>query len=305
MPKRLMIWTQALILALGACPLPAGLLALIFTSAAGCQLGESSPIPCVVLGHDFGHLLYEMATSMRFVVLTIPLAVLALIVWRIVLYFTSRHTEATDGRRQIKIKDSRDGLLKFPGPLTIGPPLKGRLLWLFGAACLTMLSVGHDTTAILATALFGVVTMMIVFNLLPGSRTLRLDASGFETARWFRTRRFRWSEVSNFAVWGSDSGGLVTFKDKTQRLGIFGKMNAALMSGRNNVLPNSFAAPHELARLMNTWRHSALSAIKRTGAEATAGQAQTGVSQKTSERPGTSIRAPLRQLRARRRLLLD
>jgi hypothetical protein len=168
-----------------------------------------------------------------------------------------------------------------------------------------MLSVDHDTTAILATAFFGVVTMMMVVKLLPGSRTLRLDASGFETTRWFRTRRFRWGEVSNFAVWGSDNAGFVTFKDKTQRLGIFGKMSAALMSGRNNVLPNSFAAPHELARLMNTWRHSALSTITRPGAEATAGQAQAGVSQKASERPGTSIRAPLRQLRARRRLLLD
>jgi hypothetical protein len=72
---------------------------------------------------------------------------------------------------------------------------------------------------------------------------------GFETTRWFRTRRFRWSEVSNFAVWGSDSAGFVTFKDKTQRLGIFGKTNAALMSGRNNVL----RIP--LRRLMN-WHGS-------------------------------------------------
>jgi hypothetical protein len=304
MPERLTIWAQALILALGACPLPAGLLAVALTSAAGCQLGENSPIPCVVLGHDFGHLLYDMATSNRFAALTIPLAVLALIVWRIVLYFTSRHTEPTGGRRQIKIKDSQDSALKFPGPLMIGLSLKGHLLWLFGTACLTMLFAG-DTTIILATTFFGVVTMMIVVKLLPGSRTLRLDAGGFETTHWFRTRRFRWSEVTDFAVWGTDHRGLVTFKDKTQRLGIFGRISAALMGGRNNVLPNGYAAPADLARVMNTWRNSALSATKRTGAESTAQSMEAGLSQKTSECSRANIRAPLKQLRARRRLLFD
>jgi hypothetical protein len=302
MPNRLTIWMQALILALGACPLPAGLLAVALTSAAGCQLGENTPIPCVVLGHDIGGLLYEMANSIRFVALTIPLAVSALIVWRIVLYFTSRHTEPAAGRRQMT---NKDGLPKFPGPLTIGPPLKGHLIWLFVAACLTVLSVDHDTTAILMTAFFGVVTMLIVVKLLPGSRTLRLDASGFETTLWFRTRRFRWSEVSSFAVWGSDRWGRVTFKDKTRRPGFFDKMSTALMGARNNVLPNSYAAPLELAHLMNTWRNSALNATKRADAEATAGPVEAALSQQTPERSRTSVRAPLRQLRARRRLLLD
>jgi hypothetical protein len=295
--KRLMTSAQALILALGACSLPAGLLAIIFTSAAGCQLGENSPVPCVVLGHDFGHLLYEMATSIRFATLTIPLAVLALIVWRIVLYVTRKHGEPTGGRRQMKIRDSQDDVLKFPGPLVIGPPLKGNLIWLFGAACLTMLCAVHDTTMIPATVFFGVVTMMIVVKLLPGSRTLRLDAEGFETTRWFRTRRFHWGEVSNFAVWGSDDAGLVAFKDKTQHLGIFGKIRAAWMGGRNTVLPNSYAAPHELARLMNTWRNSALNATKLTGAEATARPVEAGpLQKKTSERPSTNIRPRLKQL---------
>jgi len=166
MPKHLTIWTQALILALGACPLPAALLAAILTSAAGCQLGETAPVPCVVLGHDFGQLLYEMATSIRFVALTIPLAILALIVWRIVLHFTSRQTEPTSDRRQVKIKDSKDTILKFPGPVTIGPPLKGRMMWLFGAALLTILFANVDTTTIPITVFFGIVTMIMVAKLL-------------------------------------------------------------------------------------------------------------------------------------------
>jgi hypothetical protein len=300
MPKHLTIWTQALILALGACPLPAALLAAILTSAAGCQLGETAPVPCVFLGHDFGQLLSEMATSIRFVALTIPLAILALIVWRIVLHFTSRQTEPTSDRRQVKIKDSKDTILKFPGPVTIGPPLKGRMMWLFGAALLTILFANVDTTTIPITAFFGIVTMIMVAKLLPGSCTLRLDASGFETTRWFRTRRFRWSDVSAFAVRGSSSAGFVTFNDNRLRLGFFGRLSAAVLGGRNNVLPNSYAAPDYLARLMNSWRKSALHATKQTGAEAATARVEAGPWQKTSERLGTSIRAPLRQLRAPR-----
>jgi hypothetical protein len=300
MPKHLTIWTQALILALGACPLPAALLAAILTSAAGCQLGETAPVPCVVLGHDFGQLLYKMATSIRFAALTIPLAILALIVWRIALHFTSRHTEPTSGRRQVKIKASQDTILEFPGPITIGPPLKGRMMWLFGAAFFTMLSATSEAKMILTTAFFGVATMIMVAKLLPGSCTLRLDASGFETTHWFRTRRFRWNDVSAFAVRGFSSPGFVTFNDNRLRLGFFGRLSAAVLGGRNNVLPNSYAAPDYLARLMNSWRKSALHATKQTGAKAATARVEAGPWQKTSERPGTSIRAPLRQLRAPR-----
>jgi hypothetical protein len=40
MPKRLMIWSLALILLLGALPLLSLLLAVLFASAFGCQLDE-------------------------------------------------------------------------------------------------------------------------------------------------------------------------------------------------------------------------------------------------------------------------
>jgi hypothetical protein len=278
MPKRLMIWTQALILALAACPLPAGLLAVALTSAAGCRLGENSPIPCVVFGHDFGGLLYGMASSIRFVALTIPLAVLAVIVWRIVLYFKSA--------RRIEINDRQDAVRKFPGPLTIGPPLKGHRLRLFGAAFLTIVCSAFDTTTIPAATFFGVVTMMIVVKLVPGSHTLRLDVGGFEITRWFRTRRFLWSEVSDFAAYNAIVWRFVAFKERQRHLGIFDKISAPLMNGRNRLMPNCYGAqPNELARLMTSWRSSALPGTEQT------------------ERARTSTRTPLKQPRARRRLL--
>ena len=94
MPKRMMIWALALILLFGTFPLLTLLSAVLFASAFDCQLDEGSIHPCVVLGLDFGGLLYPMAVGCWFVMFTIPLAGLALIVWLIawvVLLFTRRH----------------------------------------------------------------------------------------------------------------------------------------------------------------------------------------------------------------------
>jgi hypothetical protein len=97
MPKRPMIWALAMILLLGAFPLVSLLLAVLFASAFGCALDEGSVHPCVVLGLDFGDMLYPMAVGGWFVMFTIPLAGLALIVWLIVLVvllFMRRHRRA-------------------------------------------------------------------------------------------------------------------------------------------------------------------------------------------------------------------
>ena len=85
MPKPRMIWALAMILAFGALPVVSLLLAVLFATAFGCQLDEGSVHPCVVLGLDFGGLLYPMAVGGWFVMFTIPLAGLALLVWLIVL----------------------------------------------------------------------------------------------------------------------------------------------------------------------------------------------------------------------------
>ena len=97
MPKRRMIWALAAILLFGAFPVVSLLLAVLFALAFGCPLDEGSVHPCVVLGLDFGDLLYIMAVGGWFVMFTIPLAGLALIVWLIVLVvllFMRRHRRA-------------------------------------------------------------------------------------------------------------------------------------------------------------------------------------------------------------------
>ena len=89
-----MIWALALILLFGALPLLTLVSAVLFASTLGCQLDEGSIHPCMVLGLDFGGILYPMAVGGWFLMLTIPLAGLALIVWIIVLVillFTRRH----------------------------------------------------------------------------------------------------------------------------------------------------------------------------------------------------------------------
>jgi hypothetical protein len=85
MLKRLMIFALALILLFAALPLLLTLLAVLFTSAFDCSLNEGFVNPCVVLGLDFGGLLYSMGLAAWFVMFTVPLAGLALLVWLVVL----------------------------------------------------------------------------------------------------------------------------------------------------------------------------------------------------------------------------
>ena len=94
MLKRWMIWALAIILLFGALPEVLTQLAALFTSAFGCSLNEGSVQPCVVMGLDFGYLMYAMGLSFWFGMFTIPPAILALIVWLIVLVvllFKRRH----------------------------------------------------------------------------------------------------------------------------------------------------------------------------------------------------------------------
>jgi len=85
MAKRLMIFGLVLILLFGALPLLSTLLAVLFALAFGCSVNEGVVEPCVVLGYDFGGLLFSMGLTFWFVMFTVPLAGLALLVWLVVL----------------------------------------------------------------------------------------------------------------------------------------------------------------------------------------------------------------------------
>jgi hypothetical protein len=85
MTRRLMTWMLAAILLFGAFPILTLLIAVLFATAFSCDLNEGMIHPCVVLGIDFGGVLYPMAVGGWFAMFTVPLAALALIVWLIVL----------------------------------------------------------------------------------------------------------------------------------------------------------------------------------------------------------------------------
>jgi hypothetical protein len=86
MARRLMIWALVAIVLLAALPMLSLVLSVAFASGFDCTLNEGDIHPCVVLGLDFGQLLYIMSLG-GFItaMVAVPLATLLLVVWLIVL----------------------------------------------------------------------------------------------------------------------------------------------------------------------------------------------------------------------------
>jgi hypothetical protein len=95
MPKRLMIWTLAVIVFFGALPIISSLLGLLLLWAFNCE--DEASRNAVVFGVDLCAPFYWMALAGWLIVDTVPLAGLALIVWfiaLIVLLLIHRHRRA-------------------------------------------------------------------------------------------------------------------------------------------------------------------------------------------------------------------
>ena len=86
MARRLMIWALVAVVALAALPVLSPVLSMAFASVFECTLNEGDVHPCVVLGLDFGQLLYIMSLG-GFItaMVAVPLAAMLLVVWLIVL----------------------------------------------------------------------------------------------------------------------------------------------------------------------------------------------------------------------------
>jgi hypothetical protein len=127
------------------------------------------------------------------------------------------------------------------------------------AIAIVLISPG-DTGAMIIAACFGLFALVCAIMLLPGAGSLRLDAGGFEVSHFFRKSSYRWSEVSEFAVCKlGDYGEVVAFKT-AKPLGMWDRMNAALIGGRA-YLPDSYGRTVvELEQLMTGWRNSAADA---------------------------------------------
>ncbi len=101
--------------------------------------------------------------------------------------------------------DADSLLSRFPGPVTLYPSY-GKLLKPV-VICLVFAAVGwlqirdgtHPIWGWLTAIFFGVGTVVIALQLLPGANSLTLDAKGFETRVFFLRRiRSQWQNVTNF-----------------------------------------------------------------------------------------------------------
>lgn len=96
-------------------------------------------------------------------------------------------------------------LSRFPGPVTLDPSY-GRLLkpvligLAFAAIGWFLIRDGaHPIWGWFTASFFGIGTVTIAVQLLPGANSLTLDAEGFETrVFFFRRIRSQWQNVTNF-----------------------------------------------------------------------------------------------------------
>jgi len=165
-------------------------------------------------------------------------------------------------------------LASFPGPVFFPFLVKWWKAVVIGIALLVASAAARaipdgDTGLTLAAAgmaVCGVVSILcgVVLALRPGAG-LRLDATGFAVVGPLRRQAFRWSDVSDFAVWSKDKSSFVAFKAAKPRFTASDTMNATLTGGRNGLLPDTYGmTAGQLARLMTDWRNAAVDAAGTT-----------------------------------------
>jgi hypothetical protein len=178
------------------------------------------------------------------------------------------------------VNSSHDAIAKFPGPITLVPSRAELWLMIFGSGLMiaasifvTIISVSNShpdasigvAFGIVGTVFFGAGTAAAVIALQPGASSLRLYESCFEVTHFYRTERFSWDQVSDFAVWRDRFVSIVVFRAAQPYLSVFRKMGADMCGGRNGWLPDTYGfSAHDLARLMTAWQHLAISAAAST-----------------------------------------
>jgi len=79
--RRVLLPLAVLATLLGWGPIAAVLAAAGIIRITGCELSGAGPRACVVLGVDIGDTLYQMSMSVWLLMLTFPLAILAVPMW--------------------------------------------------------------------------------------------------------------------------------------------------------------------------------------------------------------------------------
>jgi hypothetical protein len=75
----------AVIVVLAALPVLSVTVAGLVASANGCRLDEGGAHPCVIAGTDYGDTLYTLGVLGWLMLASLPLGVMALLVWAVVL----------------------------------------------------------------------------------------------------------------------------------------------------------------------------------------------------------------------------
>jgi hypothetical protein len=74
-----------LIILVAFAPIGSVMTCAVIANAHGCKVDEGSVHPCIVNGHDYGHLLYTLGVMGWLMLLTIPAGLLAFAIWLVVL----------------------------------------------------------------------------------------------------------------------------------------------------------------------------------------------------------------------------
>ena len=152
-------------------------------------------------------------------------------------------------------------------PTTLVPSRKPWWIMVIGGGVIWVISLlsvvfGGDTASIMLAAFAGFWAVLGAIMLLPGANSMRLDENGFEVEHFFRKKRYRWSDVSDFAVRsvGQHNDELVSFDTVETHRTLWERINGALI-GKSGHLPNTYGMPAEdLAKLMTAWKNSATEA---------------------------------------------
>jgi hypothetical protein len=75
----------ALIILVGLAPIGSVMACAVIANAHGCKVDEGSVHPCIVNGHDYGHLLYTLGVMGWLMLLTIPAGLFAFAIWLVLL----------------------------------------------------------------------------------------------------------------------------------------------------------------------------------------------------------------------------
>src|SRR5438067_6230163 len=88
-PKRFpWLWYLLALLAIVAfafAPIGSVMVCTVIANANGCKVDEGSADPCIINGHDYGELLYDLGVMGWFMLVTIPGGLVAFASWLILL----------------------------------------------------------------------------------------------------------------------------------------------------------------------------------------------------------------------------